>query len=81
MTKNKRFGAFVKKNLPFADFYELTDEHLGSGAYASVRTCISKEDGQEYAVKIVDKQDESHTRWRLLRYLDFSCSKFIFGVG
>lgn len=63
----RRTRRHSSKRLNFRDFYELTDEHLGSGAYASVRTCISREDGQEYAVKIVDKQDESHTRWRLLR--------------
>ncbi|PIO76839.1 kinase domain protein [Teladorsagia circumcincta] len=35
----------------FFDFYKLTDEKLGAGAYASVRTCVSIASGKEYAVK------------------------------
>uniref|UniRef100_A0A0K0CXC4 Protein kinase domain-containing protein n=1 Tax=Angiostrongylus cantonensis TaxID=6313 RepID=A0A0K0CXC4_ANGCA len=49
------------------DFYKLTDEKLGAGAYASVRTCVSISSGKEYAVKVVDKNEESHTRSRILR--------------
>lgn len=51
----------------FYDFYKLTDEKLGAGAYASVRTCVSISSGKEYAVKVVDKNEESHTRSRILR--------------
>jgi len=39
----------------FEDFYELTGEILGEGAYAKVQGCIHKETGQEYAVKTVIK--------------------------
>ncbi|ULU05839.1 hypothetical protein L3Y34_018042 [Caenorhabditis briggsae] len=51
----------------FFDYYKLTDEHLGSGAYGSVTTCKSIKSGQEFAVKIVDKQGETHSRKRILR--------------
>jgi len=39
----------------FDDFYELTGEILGEGAYAKVQGCIHKETGKEYAVKTVIK--------------------------
>ena len=52
-----------KKRLPsssfsdeFSDLYTLTDEVLGEGAYACVRTCINKNSGQEFAVKIIEKE-------------------------
>lgn len=51
----------------FFDYYKLTDEHLGSGAYGSVTTCKSIKSGQEFAVKIVDKHGETHSRKRILR--------------
>ncbi|CAI5443729.1 unnamed protein product [Caenorhabditis angaria] len=51
----------------FYDFYKLTDEHLGSGAYGSVTTCTQLSTGLEYAVKIVDKQGETHSRQRIMR--------------
>lgn len=39
----------------FDDFYELTGEILGEGAYAKVQGCIHKETGKEYAVKTIIK--------------------------
>lgn len=40
----------------FSDLYEMTGELLGEGAYAEVRTCVRKSNGQEYAVKLVKKR-------------------------
>lgn len=51
----------------FYDYYKTTSEHLGSGAYGSVMTCTSIATGKEYAVKVVSKSDETHTRSRILR--------------
>lgn len=54
----------------FLDFYKLTDENLGAGAYASVRTCVSRTTSIEYAVKVVDKSVQSHTRSRIAREVE-----------
>lgn len=54
----------------FNDFYEMRDDHLGSGAYASVSTCISRSTGKEFAVKLVNKHEPGHTRSRILREVD-----------
>ncbi|CAD5212374.1 unnamed protein product [Bursaphelenchus okinawaensis] len=54
----------------FSDFYRLANDHLGSGAYASVRTGVCIETGKEYAVKVVDKHEPGHTRSRILREVD-----------
>lgn len=56
--------------LLFTDFYKMSNDHLGTGAYASVRTAISIETGVEYAVKVVDKHVAGHTRSRILREVD-----------
>uniref|UniRef100_A0A1I7SWS2 Protein kinase domain-containing protein n=1 Tax=Bursaphelenchus xylophilus TaxID=6326 RepID=A0A1I7SWS2_BURXY len=54
----------------FSDFYRLANDHLGSGAYASVRTGICIETGKEYAVKVVNKHEPGHTRSRILREVE-----------
>lgn len=56
--------------LRFHDFYKLTEDTLGSGAYASVRTAISISSGQEFAVKLVSKHEHGHTRSRIMREVD-----------
>lgn len=53
----------------FLDFYKLTDDFLGSGAYASVRTGISIATGKEYAIKIIDKRN-GHSRSRIMREIE-----------
>lgn len=52
------------------DFYRMGNDHLGSGAYASVRTATSISTGKEYAVKLVGKHEPGHTRSRILREVD-----------
>lgn len=58
------------KKYRFNDFYEMKNDHLGSGAYASVSTCVSLTTGQEFAVKLVNKHEPGHTRSRILREVD-----------
>lgn len=48
----------------------MKNEKLGSGAYASVQTCVSLSTGQEFAVKLVNKHEPGHTRSRILREVD-----------
>uniref|UniRef100_A0A0N5B129 Protein kinase domain-containing protein n=1 Tax=Syphacia muris TaxID=451379 RepID=A0A0N5B129_9BILA len=64
-SKNRRHHQKPRHN--FSEFYKLTDEHLGSGAYASVRTGVSYASGEEFAIKLVDKHEPGHTRSRILR--------------
>jgi len=42
----------------FSDVYDMTEEVLGEGAYASVRKCRRKSTGHEYAVKVVEKRTD-----------------------
>ncbi|KAL3110148.1 hypothetical protein niasHT_015751 [Heterodera trifolii] len=56
-----------QKKWGFKDHYKLVDDHLGSGAYACVRTAIHLATGKEYAVKVVSKHEHGHTRSRILR--------------
>jgi MAP kinase interacting serine/threonine kinase len=60
----------TRRGKNFNDFYEMHDDHLGSGAYASVKTCVSRTTGEEFAVKIVNKHEAGHTRSRILREVD-----------
>jgi MAP kinase interacting serine/threonine kinase len=59
-----------KQRLQFTDFYELTDDHLGQGAYASVRTAIQKSTRKEFAVKLVNKHVAGHTRSKIMREVE-----------
>merc|ERR1712079_621992 len=53
----------------FHDLYHLTNEILGQGAYASVRTCRNIWTDQEFAVKIIDKVP-GHSRARGFKEID-----------
>ncbi|KAK0394362.1 hypothetical protein QR680_000699 [Steinernema hermaphroditum] len=59
-----------KSKMYFTDFYKLTNDHLGTGAYASVRTAVSISSGKEFAVKLVDKKARGHTRSRIMREVE-----------
>jgi len=53
----------------FHDLYHLTNEILGQGAYASVRTCRNIWTDQEFAVKIIDKVP-GHARSRVFKEIE-----------
>jgi MAP kinase interacting serine/threonine kinase len=59
-----------KTKLHFNDFYKMGNDHLGSGAYASVCTAYAISTGKEYAVKLVGKHEKGHTRSRILREVE-----------
>lgn len=70
LSGNKSRRRHQKPRNNFSEFYKLTDEHLGSGAYASVRTGISRASGEQFAIKLVDKHEPGHTRSRILREVE-----------
>jgi MAP kinase interacting serine/threonine kinase len=53
----------------FHDLYHLSNEILGQGAYASVRTCRNIWTDQEFAVKIIDKVP-GHARSRVFKEIE-----------
>lgn len=53
----------------FDELYRVTDEILGQGATAQVRTCVSLITGIEYAVKIIEKRP-GHSRTRVMKEID-----------
>ncbi|CAL8307769.1 unnamed protein product [Lota lota] len=67
--KKKRTRATDSFTGSFDDVYKLTDEMLGQGAYAKVQGCISLQDGNEYAVKIIEKS-AGHSRSRVFREVE-----------
>nr|XP_040041248.1 MAP kinase-interacting serine/threonine-protein kinase 1 isoform X1 [Gasterosteus aculeatus aculeatus] len=67
--KKKRTRATDSSMGTFNDLYKLTDEVLGQGAYAKVQGCISLQNGQEYAVKIIEKS-AGHSRSRVFREVE-----------
>jgi len=66
--RRKRAGSSVVAT-NFHDLYRLTDEILGEGAYATVRTCLNIYTNVEYAVKIIEKIP-GHSRSRVFREID-----------
>ncbi|KAM8875339.1 MAP kinase-interacting serine/threonine-protein kinase 1 isoform 2-T2 [Spinachia spinachia] len=67
--KKKRTRATGSFTGTFNDLYQLTDEVLGQGAHAKVQGCISLQNGQEYAVKIIEKS-AGHSRIRVFREVE-----------
>ena len=50
--KKKRRRRSNETVVKFTDIYQLGDEILGSGARSTVVTCIKRQSGSEYAVKV-----------------------------
>uniref|UniRef100_A0A1A8BPL0 non-specific serine/threonine protein kinase n=1 Tax=Nothobranchius kadleci TaxID=1051664 RepID=A0A1A8BPL0_NOTKA len=67
--KKKRTRATDSFTGTFEDLYKLTDEVLGQGAYAKVQGCVCLHNGQEYAVKIIEKS-AGHSRSRVFREVE-----------
>ncbi|XP_076009459.1 MAP kinase-interacting serine/threonine-protein kinase 1 [Genypterus blacodes] len=67
--KKKRTRATDGSTGTFHDLYRLTDEVLGQGAYAKVQGCVSLQNGNEYAVKIIEKS-AGHSRSRVFREVE-----------
>ncbi|XP_068599345.1 MAP kinase-interacting serine/threonine-protein kinase 1 [Brachionichthys hirsutus] len=67
--KKKRARATGRSTGTFEDLYKLTDEVLGQGACAKVQGCISLQNGQEFAVKIIEKS-AGHSRSRVFREVE-----------
>uniref|UniRef100_A0A0K0ESE9 Protein kinase domain-containing protein n=1 Tax=Strongyloides stercoralis TaxID=6248 RepID=A0A0K0ESE9_STRER len=58
----------------FYENYEFCNgRNLGRGAYGTVETVISYHDGKEYAVKLIDKITQSHTRSRVINEVKLFC--------
>lgn len=57
-------------NGTFDDLYDVRGEQLGEGAYATVWTCINKFTHKEYAVKIIDKHIQGHSRVRVFKEIE-----------
>lgn len=54
----------------FEDLYDVDDELLGEGAYATVWTCHNKFTGKEYAVKVIDKNLPGHSRQKVFKEIE-----------
>uniref|UniRef100_A0A8C1JKH8 non-specific serine/threonine protein kinase n=2 Tax=Cyprinus carpio TaxID=7962 RepID=A0A8C1JKH8_CYPCA len=67
--KKRRTRAADSFTGKFSDLYKLTDELLGQGAYAKVQGCVSLQNGNEYAVKIIEK-NAGHSRSRVFREVE-----------
>lgn len=67
--KKRRTRAADSFTGKFSDLYRLTDELLGQGAYAKVQGCVSLQNGNEYAVKIIEK-NAGHSRSRVFREVE-----------
>lgn len=66
--RKKRSSSSLTAN-SFSDLYTLTGEHLGEGAYASVKECRNNLTGKKYAVKMIAKQP-GHSRSRVFREIE-----------
>uniref|UniRef100_A0A4W4EI51 non-specific serine/threonine protein kinase n=1 Tax=Electrophorus electricus TaxID=8005 RepID=A0A4W4EI51_ELEEL len=67
--KKRRTRAADSFTGTFSDLYKLTEEVLGQGAYAKVQGCVNLQNGNEYAVKIIEKI-AGHSRSRVFREVE-----------
>ncbi|XP_078527800.1 MAP kinase-interacting serine/threonine-protein kinase 1 isoform X2 [Lissotriton helveticus] len=67
--KKKKTRAAEDRTGTFSGLYKLTNELLGEGAYAKVQGCVSLKTGQDYAVKIIEK-NTGHSRGRVFREVE-----------
>ena len=58
-------------SLKYQDIYHLTEEVLGQGAYAVVKSCTNRLTGQVYAVKIIEKV-VGYSRAKVLREIELN---------
>jgi len=68
--KKKKKKPLSSLGTTFQDLYKLTGEKLGEGSYGQVETCKSVYDGEEYAVKIIEKKPGTFQRSKLLKEIE-----------
>merc|ERR1719499_924514 len=68
--KKKKKKPLSSLGTTFQDLYKLTGEKLGEGSYGQVETCKSVYDGEEYAVKIIQKKPGTFQRSKLLKEIE-----------
>jgi MAP kinase interacting serine/threonine kinase len=54
--RRRRRPRYDSLQASFTDTYELNAEVLGEGAYAQVRSCVHRQTGKVYAVKMINKR-------------------------
>ncbi|XP_071954099.1 MAP kinase-interacting serine/threonine-protein kinase 1-like isoform X1 [Antedon mediterranea] len=67
--RKKRRSSLNGYNNKFEDVYLMTDDVLGQGAYASVKTCIHVQTGKQYAVKVIEKRS-GNSRSKVFREVE-----------
>uniref|UniRef100_A0A182MKJ5 non-specific serine/threonine protein kinase n=1 Tax=Anopheles culicifacies TaxID=139723 RepID=A0A182MKJ5_9DIPT len=67
--RRKKRASSSMQSACFQEWYKLTGEVLGEGAYASVQTCVNIFTELEFAVKIIDKIP-GHARGRVFREVE-----------
>jgi len=69
--KKRNDNSFSLATSNFKEIYHLTEEVLGQGAYAVVKSCTNRLTGQVYAVKIIEKV-VGYSRAKVLREIELN---------
>jgi len=69
--KKRNENSFSLATSHFKEIYHLTEEVLGQGAYAVVKSCTNRLTGQVYAVKIIEKV-VGYSRAKVLREIELN---------